>query len=707
MDNAEKSVKKPNLDELNKLFEDGKTVDEEIFAEMRSNILLVSGNHYTKKTSQTFFNRVRNSQKLTDNQKLRITENHIHKITRHYINHILSHVPGVAVSAQNETEMQDRKAAALNQAVWDDAKARYQMSELKREWAHNFVEIGEVACFVYFDPEKGAIKGYNQLVDESGMGVFDEMGNPVPDENAPVREGEFCFKNILGFNYLRTGQARNMRSAPVVMFREMIDADELRKSYDSDPEKMKVIGEDDSQEEYIIFDAQKQGYEKSKSIELRYHFFRACRKYPKGWWTISTVRGILEEGELPFGIWPIAWKGFDEFASNPRGFSIIKVARPSQAEINRSISQQATHQISVGDDKIIYQSGTKLAPGALLPGVRGLTYQGSAPQILPGRDGSQFTNYIDARVTAMYRAVNLEELNQDNPALGQLDPYTLLFRSASQSQKFGRYTEKFEEFLKEVCSIFLELAKHYFEDDQFIKAVGKSEYINISEFRNTQPNSYSIKLEAQSETVDSKLGKQLSLNHVLQYVGNQLDQKQIGLVLKEMPFLNNKHLFKHLSIDYDNVENDMLALERGQMPEVSKYSDNKVYIDALTYRKKQADFAMLPQPVQAAYQAYLKQHEDLMTKKAEMEKAIQSGFIPVGGAMITCSMHMPDPTRPGETKQVRLPYEALNWLIKRLESQTGGMAELENVNDGAVMDMAQKLLGGGMPPQQPSSPLTQ
>lgn len=606
---------------------------------------------------------------------------------------MLAKVPGVTVSPQNDVEMQDRKSAEINQAVWNDAKAKYKLSEKRREWAHQFVEIGEVACFIYYDEFKGAIKGYEQAVDEQGVPQFDQVGNPAPDMQKPVFEGGFCFKSIHGFNFLRTSAARNMRDAPVVMFREMVSHDELKEAYSNDKAKMGILGDGDSQDEYVIFDSQKQRYDTSKQVLLRYHFFKACRKYPQGWFTISTDKGVLEEGELPFGVWPIAWKGFDEFASNPRGYSIIKVARPFQAEINRASSQQATHQVTVGDDKIIYQSGTKLAPGALLPGVRGLTYQGAAPQILPGRDGSQFLPYIENQVTSMYKACMLEEINAEEN-MGQVDPYTLLFRSASQAQKFARYTEKFEEFLKEICEIYLQLAKHYLDDDSYIMAVGKSEYINIQEFRNTLPIHYQIKIEAQSEAVDTKLGRQIALNHVLQYVGAQLDSKQIGLVLKEMPFLNNNHLFKILSIDFENVENDMLAMERGQMPTVSKYSDSPTYINAITHRMKQADFKMLPPQVQQLYAQLLQQHEQLQQQKMDAEKAAQAGFIPTGGSLITCSMHAPDPNNPGKSIQVRLPYEALTFLMKRLEAQGTGMEQLQDLNSGARQDIAQGFLAG-------------
>jgi hypothetical protein len=243
---------------------------------------------------------------------------------------------------------------------------------------------------------------------------------------------------------------------------------------------------------------------------VRYHFFRPCKQYPQGYYYISTERGILEEAEIPFGIYPIIWQGFDTYSTNPRGYSIIKVARPYQAEINRASSQAATHQITVGDDKIIYQGGTKMAPGALLPGVRGITYQGAAPQILPGRDGGQFLPYIESQISEMYSACMLEEINMEKES-GQIDPYTLLFRSASSKVKFSRYIEKVEAFMKEFCQVTLELAKHYLPDDAFIQAVGKSEAINIQEFRATVPLSYQIKVEEQSADISDRLGQQLAL----------------------------------------------------------------------------------------------------------------------------------------------------------------------------------------------------
>jgi hypothetical protein len=699
--------KEHNLEELNAHYRDADQCDDEIFSEMRSNLLLVSGNHYSKKTS-SFFSRVRQTQRLNETQKLRLTKNHMHKITRHYIQAIAGKVPGVIPVAQNEMDMQDKKAADLNQSVWLDFRSRYKLKEIFNDCVQNFVELGEVCMFIYFDPNEGEVIGYEPALGEGGQPTIDPMtGQMMPDKDKPIFSGGFVFKNIPGFNLLRSPSAKSMKTSPYHIIREMVDVAELKAAYADNEEKTKIIGDGDTGE-FVVFDTNRKQYGAADSQALvRYHFFKPCKVYPNGYFYIATERGILEKGELPYGIYPIAWEGFDTYSTNPRGFSIIKVARPYQAEINRASSQAATHQITVGDDKIIYQAGTKLAPGALLPGVRGLTFQGAAPQILAGRDGGQFLPYIESQISEMYSACMLEEINAENSG-GQIDPYTLLFRSASSKAKFSRYIEKIENFMKEVCQISLALAKHYLPDDAFIQAVGKSEAINIAEFRATTPSSYQIKIEEQSADISDRLGQQLALNHLIQYAGQQMDPKQLALLAKEMPYLKNTAIVKRLTVEYDNADNDMLAIERGELPFVSPYAENRIYIDAITHRMKQADFNLLHPQVKDLYNQYLTIHEEQMQQKMNATQAAKDGFIPTGGALITWQMTMPDPTSSSGTKQVRIPYEACMYLIKKLEAQGLTLAELETMNDGVILDMMNRMgqqAPGGAPGTMMPPPL--
>jgi hypothetical protein len=70
---------------------------------------------------------------------------------------------------------------------------------------------------------------------------------------------------------------------------------------------------------------------------------------------------------------------------------------------------------------------------------------------------------------------------------------------------------------------------------------------------------------------------------------------------------------------------------------------------------------------------------------------MEAEFIPTGGALITCSVHIPDPANPGKTKQLRLPYEALMHLVTQLESQgtsQEALGQLDQQNQIAVLQHA-------------------
>lgn len=678
------------IDDLNRLYLDSEQVDKELYAEQRNNVLLVAGEHFTK-NSNKYFARLRETNRLSEEQKLRLTKNHQHRIARTYENSILSKAPGVQVVPNNKTEMQDQKTAELNDKVWKDAKRRYKLKDKFRSRCKDFVGIGECAHKIFWNEHKGEVIGYEVTLDEEGNPVVDEYGEDKPDVSKPVYSGAFEFEPIFGFNLLRSSTAKSMEESRYLGIRKMVNRNDLLKIYSGDEEKRRFIV-DSEDKTYVVFDTNQVNYNRTeKEVLVKEFYFRPCLEYPNGYYYYFTEEGILEEGELPFGIFPIAFAGFDEHPTSPRGRSILKVTRPYQVEINRAASQMATHQITLGDDKVLYQSGTKLAPGALLPGVRGVTYQGTPPTILPGRDGSQYMAYIEQQTREMYRAAMLDEIDKPNSETNGLDPYALLFRSAKQQQAFAQYSEKFERFLADTCEIFLGLARHYYDDEMLMEIIGYDELDNITEFRRAGKLSYQIQLEEQTDSVDTQLGKQITFTHMLQYVGKSLDKDQIGMIMRQMPYVNNDEIFSEMTVDYDNARNDMLAMERGEQPTINQYMNNEYYVKMLTHRMKQPDFKYLRPEIQQLYQQYLQIHEQEIAKKAQAMKDAQNEYIPVGGSMITCSMHVPDPDNPGSTKQVRVPYQALDWLVKTLEKQGASLEKLEDMNSGAQAELAQMI----------------
>lgn len=689
--------KKPDIAMLNSFYLDGDSCDQDVFAEMRSSVLLVAGEHYNRRQSR-FYKRIRDSRELSQEQKLRLTKNHIRKICQIYANNIMSMEPGVGFTPKDESSMHDQKVAELHHSVWQDAIKRYYLEDKMDDWCDSFIQIGEVAVKLFWDPSLGDVAGYEPQTDpESGNPVMSEFQQMIPDETKPVFSGEFVFEEIYGFNLLRPPECKDMRKAEWLGLRKMVNKEDLVRRYKNDPDKQKLLvtQQDDT---YVVFDAVRGGYKKSsRQTMIREWYFRPNLLFPKGYFYITTKEGILEEGELPGGYFPIIFMPFDKIQTSPRGRSAVKQMRPYQAEINRSASKMAEHQITLGDDKLILVNGSKASAGVSLPGVRTVTVSGQTPTVMAGRSGDQYLNYMNGQISELYSVMNVMEDSEMKDSA--VDAYALLFRAARQKKKFQRYIKRFEKFLIEIVHLYLRLAKIHLPDDFVICAVGKNEQINIAEFRMYPDTSYEVNIEAQADDVETKLGKQLVLNHVLQYVGPNMKPDAVGKVMRAMPYANFDETFDDMTIDFDSVQNDMLALDRGETPPINQYDNHLYSIKRLTMRTRKPDFNFMNPQVRQNYFSKIALHQQFEAANQLAIQRAQSGFIPTGGYLVACQFYVTDPgDKTGlKTRQARVPYQALDWLIKQLEAQGQSQEQLSDMNTGALAQTAQQFtaMGGG------------
>lgn len=704
------------LQDLDRLYKDGESSDQELFAEQRSNLLLVAGDHYTRKGSK-FWTRIRDNRQLAVEQKLRLTKNHVQKIVKAYVNSITTYSPGVDVVPKNETELQDQKNAELNQAVWQDVKQRHKFKMKVQDYANDYVGIGESAVKIFWDPMAGEFLGYKaQMKDDDTGPELDDEGKMIPTEE-PVFKGDFVYERWYGFNIIRDAGAKSFQESPFLAYRKMIRIQDLKPKIMASPnldeeEKENLISKlhQDNDDTYMVFDGTTAGYKIVKDqVMLREFYFRPCANYPQGYYYITTKDAILFQDELPFGVWPIAFTGFDEIQTTPRYHSIVKHLRPYQMEVNRSASKIAEHQITLGDDKLLVQNGTKITPGSHLPGVRTVNYTGMAPTILGGRSGEQYLDYMNSQISEMYAVAMIQEA-QEEKDLGQMDPYALLFRSLKEKKKYSSYTDKFEQFLADICQITLKLAKKYYTNNHLVPAIGRREFVNIDEFRTSDDLGYHIKLEPQSEDIESKFGKQLTLNHILQYTSGQLKPEDIGKIIRLMPYVNEEQMLGDMTLDYDISTNYLLALDRGQTPKLGKYDNHDYIVKRMTARMRQPDFIMLAPQIQNNYENVKQQHEQMIALVAQQLKQAQSEFIPSGGYQVACDLYVSDPTDPKKLpKRVRIPSESVQWLLKQLDSQGTTQQQLAGQNQGVQAELAGMIgqnnqPGRGMPQGQVAPP---
>ncbi len=684
--------KKPDIAKLNEYYNDGDTCDTEVFAEMRSGVLLHAGEHYNRKQSR-FYKRIRDSRELSQEQKLRLTKNHTRKICQLYANNIMSANPGVGFTPKDENSNHDMKVAELHHSVWKDAVERYDLDDKMDDWCDSFIQIGECAVKIFFDPHLGNLKGYQPQIDEAtGQAAVDPgTGQPVDDKSKPLFSGEFVFEEVYGFNLLRPAECKDMRKAEWLCIRKMANKADLMRQF-ADNEEIQRFIQPSNDETFVVFDGAQGGYKKTtKQTMIREYYFRPSQLFPEGYFYITTKEGIIAEGPLPGGIFPIVFMPFDKIQTTPRGRSPIKTMRPYQAEINRAASKIAEHQITLGDDKLLIQNGTKVSAGTSLPGIRSVSYTGMAPTILEGRNGAQYLEYMNTQITEMYAVLNVSEDSEQDTQ--NLDPYVLLYRAARAKKKFQRYIKRFEKFLIEVVKTYLKLAKVHMSDDEIVYAIGTNEQVNIPEFRKLPDICYEINVEAQSDDIETKLGKQIVINHALQYVGSQLKPENIGQIMRQMPFANVDGCFDDLTIDYDSTENDILALDRGEQPPVGQYDNHLYSIKRLTARMRKADFKYLAQPIQMSYQQKVDAHQQMeAANQASLQRAEQ-GFIPTGGYAVKCDFYTKDPSDPTGNKIRRavFPYQSIEWLAKQLEAQGQSQDSLQNMNGGAAAQLADKV----------------
>lgn len=712
---------KHDIAALNALYLDGETCDMEVFAEQRSNLLLVAGEHYNKRYSH-FYKRIRDTRELNQEQKIRLTKNHIQNICKLYSNNIMSAAPGVGFEPKDEQSIQDQKAAELHHAVWQDACERYSIvTDLMDQWCDDFIQVGEAIVKIFWDPMKGEVKAYEQKVDDEGNPLFldvngeettsalDEMGGEhqlAPDQGLPVFGGEFVFEEVYGFNMLRSAQARSIEDSPWLCVRKMVQASDMKQRYRNDPDKLKLF-KDSGEDTFTVFDGGRGGYKKTQGMcMIREYYFRPSPEYPQGRFFFTTKEGIFEEDELPGGVFPLVVQGYEKIQTTPRGRSPIKHMRPYQVEINRAASKIAEHQVTLGDDKILVQNGTKVSAGVALPGVRAINYTGAEPDILPGRSGEQYFAYLQGQITELYMVMNVQQDGQEKAA--QLDPYTLLYRSASQKKVFQRPTKRFENFLMNVCKTYLRLAKIHLPEDALIWAIGKSEQVNIEEFKNANDICYQIKVEAQADDVETKLGKQLVMNHVMQYVGPQLKPDDIGKLMRAMPYANLDGSFDDMTVDYDSAENDLLALDRGEPVPVNYHDEHPYMIKRLVGRQRKADYKYLSPQIQNAYDQLIQQHEQMEAQKQMQIQRAEQGYIPTGGQLLGCDFFVPTPGNPTKTQRARLPSEAIQWLVTQMQAQGQSLEQLESVGSGAQAQISGMMASqpGGIPEPRPGVPHT-
>ena len=674
-----------DLKDLNEQFKKAKEIDRPFFAEYRNFANLYAGNHYLRRT-ESFKRYARDGRTKKDKYQIRVTRNHTKVIVKGIVNSILSNMPGVKPFPNNLNETSDMKSASLHDSIWQDFKHKARFKKKLRRYVEQLVIFGECWVFPYWDSSKGRRLQDAQEIDPITGQVLSQ---------APRFSGEVCLKNILPYDVRRDPGAKTKEEAKWIGYTELRDKDELKSEL---PEELHKFIETASRENQSIlsfnYSSGKYQDEENK-VEVNHIFYRPTEEKPEGSYCVFTEAGKLyEDDELPAGLFPMLCCDYDELPGSPRAVSGLREGKGYQMDINYLVSQRLKHMLTVGDDKIIIQAGSTISHGEELPGIRSIKVNGPAPTILNGRTGDQYTDPLTRTISEYYQAMGVQELLEEKQS-GQFDAFAMLFRSARHKQRFATYTSKVEEFCREICEAVLRLNKAYLTEESFIKIVGQSEYVNIPEFKNSDDLGYSIRIEEVGDDADTKVGKALAIKDIMQYSGGNLSPEQIGMFIREMPYLNGEKIFEKMTQPYDRAMNVILQLDRGEVFKVNESDPHVDYIiDALYTRMSKADFKYLDMRVQQNYSEALSIYEQIKTAQLQKAQQLEQGFIPTTGPTVPIDgLYEETIGSQGQPKsqRVKLPLAALQWLQQTLAQRGEMMGNLQDIPPSLQAQLANSL----------------
>lgn len=666
------------IEELNRRYQEGKTNLSRHFAELRANILLDSGYHHNRRS------RLRDGRiDKTQQKRIKFTKNHTQVIGRHIENNILNANPGCGFFARHERELQHQKAAELTTSVWEFQREKVCENQKRVELCHDFVVCGELFLKVAWDVNAGRFLGYEQPAEPMYMINDDGEEEEVYQEPVAKWTGKLVWERIYPFDVITDPNSRSWDDCRYVTIRKLIPVADLKSQYAFDEEKLEYITDASTDETYQIFDGLTGQYSEAKEHCLVLEtYIKPCINYKNGYYIYYTHEGILEEGELPVDgegnplPFPILYCGYDQSNTSVRSFSFIKQTKALQMEINRAASAVVMESLVLGHTTVLTQSGSKLSSAGIGNGMKALTYTGTKPEISRGVNGDQYMQYIDTLTKEMYELAGVPYREQDKAPYSQ-DVMGLLFRSLKDKKRFSYYAEKFERMLCEATELSIALCREYLDEDEIIPLVGKNEIVNISEFKNTKPFDTIVKIRPRSDDYLSMLGKSIQVSQILQYAGKSLSAQDVGVLARNLPFLNDELIIEDSVLDYDTATNTILALDRGEIPIISDAEDHRYMIKRLTSRMKKADFQMLNDEIKKNYQDRLDKHNEFFISQQQEAAMATAGFIPSGGGLIAIDMYVED--EKGKQRRWRVPSESLHWLRGKLMQQGTQVQDQESL----------------------------
>lgn len=627
---------------------------------------------------------------------LRYSKNHIPRLADVYANEIIREAPDIVAVPVTGGDVKADPLAEMNNEVYEHHKRK--CSENYRQKTDDdvldFVVVGEAACKLYWD-----------------------------DQRDCVRE-----ETIAPYDLGRAPGSRSVEESPWHIHRHVYTKRDLVRMYGKKKGEGLAAGDPSTdvnhfgESSYTVFQSSKYEYDNLQGTMVLEYYERPTVRHPRGRYFFFTTSGIIEQGELPGGVYPIVVQRFMKTPRLARGHSFIRNIYRIQTEINRASGQDATNMAHFGDDKFVTNSNSDLQMGKVIKGATHLKVSGfqdikSSFLFVEGKGQPKYVDYIQAQVNEMDYICHVRTQMEDKkgPQKGG-DLSVVLYTQIKDKKRFVKYAQAFEDYLVTKGRRVLSLYRHYLTPGDVIHSGNMDKRVLVPDFKATSDRDFMFAISPANESDETRLGKQIVVDKIMQYKGQDLDKADIGMILRASMLSNEKLLLSHFSPEYDSWVNNQVELEKGIMPQVSEVEDFAYKARMTTTRMSKPDFKELPLMVQDLYRRFLQVCEEGAAKAENERLRIEQGVIPTEGALLNTDLYRTVPNSSGtgqKTERVKLPHSALEWLVESLQKQgvtQQNLAGLPASVQGGIMDRVATAAeqvgtpgGGRVPDPDPSS----
>ena len=656
---------KYSLDLLDRYYKEAAENDSQAFREMRQCIRLHTGKHLSGGSDSAGPYESR-----ANSNELKIVVNHIPRIAGVYLNEILSHAPDIFVTVKDEGDIRASRLAKMNKYVWEEHKKKSRLYEEKmRLEILNGIITGEIAVKLYWDNEKNWVKE----------------------------------EPILPFDLLRAPGITDIGDSPWYIHRKIYREEELRKMYG--PQIGSALADEGSNTientDFLVFSTQDKEYSEFRGVEIREFYLRPNSEHPRGYYVFFMRDRILEQGELPGGLFPIVIRRLQSSLMLPRGYSFIRTVTATQMEINRAMSQDANNMYHFGGDKIVTSARSALSVGESFHGTNHLKVSSYGPLkdsflYVEGSGMPKYMDYVSNLIKQMDYQVNLQTKLEEKKDARSGDISFVLYSRIRDKERFATLGTNYEGYLKEKAESVLSLLRFYLGPNDFIPQGHAEDKVLIEDFRNTSDLDYTFSVDVVSGSAEDVFSKQMLIQSTMQYLGKDfLSRTDIGMMMAHTSLANDKGFIANLTSDHDAVVNDMINIEKGIMPRITDTMNFKYKMEKITARTNRPDFQFLWPETQQMYEQFLQMCGQKMAEIQEEELRLEKNFIPMDGPVTKIDMLHNMPNAEGKVKQERmtLPVKAVNWLVGVLAKQSQVKDQIQGLSPDTQNDII-----GQMPP---------